>query len=69
MLSTCMKYTPGGMQNKNIFLGKVDKFEVRIIQTIKKALQKSRLPNNDSYLCRTRSNAVTISFMVKSIVN
>lgn len=36
-----MKYTPGGMQNKNIFLGKVDKFEVRIMQTIKKIEERN----------------------------
>ena len=41
MLSTCMKYTPGGMQKKNIFLGKVDKFEVRIMQTIKKIEERN----------------------------
>ena len=39
MLSTYMKSTPNRVQNKNIFSGKVDKFEVRIIQTIKRIEQ------------------------------
>ena len=41
MLSTCIKCTTDGMQNKNIFSGKAEKFEVRIIQTIKKIEERN----------------------------